>query len=542
MKIALSPSTVRHYPNQAFPGEPFKRIEAALNERFSFQVVLRSDTARRIEVGAEGPSGWEIRVRRVGLVPQEHHNTPVMDDPLEMDGLGHVPGFVPDPLLEQQEMLLPEKELHSFWISVSPAAGAQAGLYDIGVTVATLEDGAKPAVRKLRAKVKLYNVTIPPRRDFRITHWFYNDQLIDWYKCDLFDKRFWEILPRYVRNVVEHGQDVLYVPMFTPSLDGVKRPSQLLRVTDKGGGRYGFGWGDVKRYIDVARAQGITHFEWTHLFTQWGVRNAIRIYEGQGRDERLLWPPETPATDEVYRNFLAQFLPSFKRFLNKEGLMENSFFHLSDEPHGEEALANYGAARQMLRELAPWMECMDAISQIEFAEVVDLPIPSISTALSFHQAGIASWCYYCCGPRDEYLNRLLDTPLAKIAMHGFLFYRWGFGGFLHWGYNYWCRRQQRELIDPFRTSDGDAWPGWAYGDTFVVYPGEEGPIDSMRWEVFAESLQDMALLQAAEIGSKDKLLEELQDFNRFPKEAEWRRACKRKLYQRLEKRAAGVGK
>ena len=45
-------------------------------------------------------------------------------------------------------------------------------------------------------------------------------------------------------------------------------------------------------------------------------------------------------------------------------MLEASFFHLSDEPHGPEHLANYRAAREMLREIAPWMPVMDALSEV----------------------------------------------------------------------------------------------------------------------------------------------------------------------------------
>ena len=74
-------------------------------------------------------------------------------------------------------------------------------------------------------------------------------------------------------------------------------------------------------------------------------------------------------------------------------------------------------------------------------------------------------------------------------MAGWLFYRFQQQGFLHWGYNYLYRRQTQQLIDPFLTNDGDGWPGWMHGDPFVVYPGKDGPLDSIRWEVFAESLE-----------------------------------------------------
>jgi hypothetical protein len=529
----LTPSTVRHYPRQPLPSAALRAIAAARNERFSLQLALRADAAQKIRVAAEGPDGWSVRVRRVGLVPMAHHNTPVMADPRDMEGLGEIPGFVPDPLLDEQEMLLPQGELHAFWISVEPGPGAPAGRYTLAVTVTPLEGPGRPLTRKVA--IRLHDVVLPPRRDFQVTHWFYNDQIIDWYRTRLFDDRYWEIVARYMRNAAEHGQNVLYVPVFTPPLDGVKSPSQLLRVNRTGRNRYRFDWRDVRRYIRLAREQGITHFEWCHPFTQWGVRHAIRIYEGQGADEKLLWPADTGATSPTYRRFLEQYLPSLKRFLDAEGIRDVSFFHVSDEPHGEEMLANYQAARALLRELAPWMSCMDAISQIEYARVpgmIDRPIPSIRVATDFIAEQIPCWCYYCCGPREKYLNHLFDTPLAKIAMHGLLFYRWPFEGFLHWGLNYWCESQKRNLIDPFATADGKRWPGWAYGDPFLVYPGPDGPIDSTRWEIFAESLQDYALLQAAGIARDDPLLADLRSFADFPKEAAWRLAAKSRLYSR----------
>lgn len=51
-----------------------------------------------------------------------------------------------------------------------------------------------------------------------------------------------------------------------------------------------------------------------------------------------------------------------------------------------------------------------------------------------------------------------------------------------------------------------------HGAPFVVYPGENGPIDSIGWEVFAESLQDYALLQTANIDPDDPMLAELKSY------------------------------
>ena len=118
-------------------------------------------------------------------------------------------------------------------------------------------------------------------------------------------------------------------------------------------------------------------------------------------------------------------------------------------------------------------------------------------------------------------------------MHGFLFYRWPFKGFLHWGFNYWFRSQTRELIDVYETQDGYRWPGWAYGDTCMVYPGADGkPVDSIRWEVFSESLQDYQLLQTLKIDRGSALFKRLVSFKDFPKDAVWLRKAKKQLLSR----------
>ena len=539
MKInaVLSPSTMRVYPNAQPPAKKLASIDAALNERFSFQIALRSTEAVWVQVELDGPEGWSLRTRRVGLVPVAHLNTPVIMDPLDCEGLGHIPGYNPDPLFDETKTLLPQEETNAFWFTVIPGPKAKAGKHALAVTVKPMDGEGNPAgkaiVRKLA--VNLHDIVIKPRRDFNVTHWFYNDALIDWYKTNLFDKTYWEIIPNYLRDIAEHGQDTVYVPVFTPPLDGVKRPSQLLRVTRKGKDKYAFDWRDVRRYVRIAKECGITHFEWTHLFTQWGAKYAIRIYEGQGADEKLLWPADTPATSDTYRAFLSQFLPSLKRFLDKEKILDVSFFHVSDEPHGD-MIDDYRADRALLKELAPWMKTLDSPSNIDFAKagLVDMPVPEISVALEFLKNGLESWCYYCCVPRGKYLNHLMDTPLAKIAMHGFLFYRWPLKGFLHWGLNYWCISQTRTLIDPYRVSDAMKWPDWPYGDPFLIYPGEKGPVDSIRWEVFADAMQDYALLQTLGIERDSKLLSKINSFQDFPKDASWRIKAKKALYKMAE--------
>ena len=77
------------------------------------------------------------------------------------------------------------------------------------------------------------------------------------------------------------------------------------------------------------------------------------------------------------------------------------------------------------------------------------------------------------------------------------------------------------MIDPFTEGAAGLWPDIPYGDPFVVYPGPDGPLDSIRWEVFAESLEDYAMLQTAGVDPDDPLLEDIRTYAEFPKTQAW---------------------
>ncbi len=545
LKCIITSSSIRQFPTDPLPAKALTSLDAARGERLSFQLAYRSEKSDtydvfRVRASIEGPKGWSLRVRREGLVPVPNMNIPFEHDPIDNDCWGKVPGMVPDPLFDSDEEVLRPCQKQAFWFSFRTPEKTAPGAYVLTVRLQMFDrKGEKPVGRPLVRKltVRVHDVVLKPHRGFCVTHWIYCDCIAAWYRTNGFDERFWKLLEAYLRNMAEHGQDAVYVPVFTPSLDKDKIPSQLLKVKRLGKGRYRFDWSDVKRYVELARKCGIKEMEWCHLASQGGAKHAIRIYEGQGEGEKLLWPDGTPSTAPVYAEFLRAYLPELKKFLDENGLFKTSFFHISDEPHGEEALANYRAVRAIILEAAPWFTATDALSELAFAreKLVELPDVILMKALDFIREGIPCSCYYCGGPRAKYLNHLIDTALPKVAMHGFVFYRWPFKGFLHWGYNYWNVFGTRTLLDPFSSLNGrdggGAVPDAAHGDMFVVYPGENGPIDSIRWEVFAEAMQDYDLMQTLGIPRDADFMREVKSFEDFPKTVEWRRRIRARLFR-----------
>ncbi len=391
----------------------------------------------------------------------------------------------------------------------------------------------KPWSVELAVQVDVRPLVLKPRQDFPVTKWISADSIWEYYKIEPCGERFWQLADAYIANMVAHGCDVIYTPIFNARHEILVRPAQLLRVKRPAPDRYEFDFTDVQRWVRIALKHGAKHLEFTHFFTPAPTsgKHPQRIFERDGKIGPMLWPPEISATSETYRKFLEQFLPQFKAFLEAEKILDRAFFHCADEPDGDAQMADYRKARALLRELAPWMKVMDAMSDTRFAtdRLSDMPIPSIVTAPEFTKANCPAWAYFCCGPRDSYVQRLLDTPLPKIRMAG--------GSFTGWARKDSCTGATTtgSSSAPPRCPTPSSTRRWARGRACPraipswCIPGAEGPIDSIRWEVFAESLQDYALLQSAGIKPDDPLLAPLKNYAEFPKHEAWIESARAKL-------------
>ncbi len=515
----LETSLKRIFPNSP-AGEPKLGILAARNGRVSLQACFRNRSSRivHVECSISGADDLRPQIRRVGYVPMPHFTTGT--DAAELDGLGALPGFVPDPLYPTSTGTVGPNENQPFWITLHIPADAATGKREIKVKLSSKES---KAVTEMPLTVEISPFVIQPRHDFPVTHWWRGEAIWDWYKTGMFDERWWDLTKAYLQDMYAHGSDVVYVPIFFMRRETFQRPCQLLIVNNPEPDKYEFDFSRVKRFLDLAKSIGFKKFEWSHLWIYWGVENAIRVYKDDHGKMVMIWPPETKAMSDTYVNFLKQFLPQYHDFLVKENVLADSYFHLSDEPGSAQHVANYKRAREFLREQAPWMKVMDALSDVRYGRegLTDIPIPIVSSAQAYIDEGIPHWVYYCCSPHGPWINRFFDTPLPKVRMSGWLFYRLGAKGFLHWGFNYWHKIEREELTDPFQDATAADWPNIPAGDPFEVYPGEKGPIDSIRWEVFAESLQDYAILQTAGIKPDDAMLADIKTYAKFPKSEKW---------------------
>jgi hypothetical protein len=520
MQVWMETSLKRVFPQSPAGNSPLLELDAARNSKISFQVGFHSNMKDQTQIAC-AIEAKELKplVRYVGLVPLPHFNTDVRQE--ELDGIGYLPGLLPDPLYPLTKVDADPFASRSFWVTLNIPSHIEPGEHNYVVKL-SWKEGKEEKTKDLTLKLQVSSLIIKPRQNFHVTHWWRGEATSLYYKTDLYSERWWQLTRAQMKNLIEHGNDVAFIQNLFELREVFKNPCQMLIINEMSPGKYTFDWSIIKRFVDMCKELGYKKFEWGHLWLYWGVEDAMHVYTKRNGKYELLWDKDLKATSPIYINFLEQYLPELHMFLQKENILNDSYFHLSDEPWSEH-VANYKRARDILRRIAPWMKVMDALSDVRYGRehLTDIPVPIISSAQDYIKEGIPHWVYYCTGPRDKWLNRLYDTPLAKIRMSGWLFYRFKALGFLHWGYNYWYKLDKEEALNPFEEGAGYAYPGIASGDPFIVYPGPDGPYDSIRWEVFAESLQDYAILQSAGINPDDSLLDPLKSYADFPKSETW---------------------
>ncbi|MFC5450361.1 DUF4091 domain-containing protein [Paenibacillus aestuarii] len=503
------------------------KATALSNEVFSFQIAYRAEQLLKgIRFTVQSSLSDAVTVRRVGLAPSE---LPCYDD---HDGyvINDQPGLFPDPLYPldpKGESALPGS-WNAVWVTVELADRFSAGVYPIEVQLHGAEGQLLGAQR---IELQVLNASLPKQKLIR-TEWFHTDCLAVYYNVDVFSEGHWELIEQYAQTAVKMGINMLLTPLFTPPLDteiGGERPTvQLIGVARSAQG-YAFDFSLLQRWIAMGERCGLQYFEFSHLFTQWGAQFAPKVMAVEGGELKRIFGWETDASGAEYGQFLEALLPELDRFIREAGIQERVFFHVSDEP-GLQHLDSYKQASARLRAFLADYPTFDALSNYEFYGhgLVKTPVVASDHIEPFLAHGVQNlWTYYCCAQYKQVSNRFFAFPSERNRVIGFQLYKFNIRGFLHWGYNFWHSQYSRKPLNPFVQTDADrAFPS---GDAFLVYPGDAGPIESIRMQVFYEALQDLRALELLEtlIGCERTIalieedLESPLTFSEYPHDPSW---------------------
>lgn len=479
-------------------------------ERYSYQIVYKSSEKFFAEIVIDSPLSQFITVRSVGNVPSE---LPVYESDCDFYERNE-PGLFPDVLfpIENSRVLIKRQNYYALWITVDLPKNTDAGEYEIKIKLK--KDGE--IISENIFGLHVINAVLPEQK-LIYTQWFHSDSIANYYKVPVFCEEFWTLIESFIKAAVHTGVNMLLTPVFTPPLDteigGERLTVQLVDVKLENG-KYSFGFDRFIRWVRLAQKCGIKYFEISHLFSQWGAKYTPKIVAEVNGSQKRIFGWETSADSIEYAEFLSAFIPQLIKVIRSLGIEKSTFFHISDEPN-EDQIESYSRSKSTVAPLLKDFPIIDALSDYSFYEsgIINNPIPCTNDIESFIEKGFPHpWTYYCCGQGGKLSNRFFGMPLSTTRIIGFQLFKYGIEGFLQWGFNFYNSQYSLRSIDPFAVTDADsAFPS---GDSFTVYPGKSGAIESVRSEVFFQALQDMRALTLLcdKIGKKGTIASVEADF------------------------------
>ncbi len=525
-KALIFSSLEKIFPNEPLPENTLPALSVLKNEKADFQIAFSVQKGDTVSFSAGGELSAYLRFFTVRLIPAGLNAPKKSDD-----------YFISKNKAEYPELLWPIANeftaeydgVNTVWCEIVPSPLLPAGEHTIDFQIQVSEN----APMHCSIDITVIDAELP-KQELIYTNWFHSDCLMEYYKIPVFSEKYWRVTESFLKRANEYGMNCVLTPLFTPPLDtqvGKERPTvQLVDVKATGKNQYTFGFEKLDRWLSMCDRCGIEYYEMSHLFTQWGAKHAPKIIADVNGETKQIFGWKTRAAGKEYSAFLHQFSAALIEYIDRKGIREKCLFHVSDEPSGL-MIFSYKKASRIVHECFKGFKIIDALSDYRVFKMglIELPVPANDHIKPFIGKVKELWTYYCCVQADHYVsNRFFSMPSARTRVLGLQLYKFDVRGFLHWGYNFYFSQYSKGLIDPYKVTD--AGGSFSSGDSFVVYPGENGePLDSLRLHVFYNGLEDMLALKLLEskIG-KEKALAVLEEglespltFRDYPHSAEW---------------------
>jgi len=234
-------------------------------------------------------------------------------------------------------------------------------------------------------------------------------------------------------------------------------------------------------------------------------------------DPQLLGYPEQ---SETYQHAFATYASALEQHLREKGWLDEAYVYWFDEPDPKDYAFVMNGFRK-LKTHAPGLRRM-LTEQVEEGLLggpnLWCPVSSSydhEAAETRRAEGEAFWWYVCTGPKAPYCTLFIDHPATELRVWLWQTWQRKIRGILVWQSNYWTSPTaypepgplQNPYTDPMSWVSGYDTPvgarrPWGNGDGRFIYPPEaaadgqvsapvlEGPVDSIRWELLRDGIED----------------------------------------------------
>jgi hypothetical protein len=237
-----------------------------------------------------------------------------------------------------------------------------------------------------------------------------------------------------------------------------------------------------------------------------------------------------------YKAAFNNYMGAVEKHLREKGWLDEAFAYWFDEPDPKDYEFVMNGFRK-LKEAAPGLARM-LTEQVEPGLIggpnVWCPVSDQyqhEAAEARRKEGEKFWWYVCTGPKAPYCTLFIDHPATELRVWLWQTWQRKIEGILVWETSYWTSNTaypdepQNPYEDPMGWVSGYGVPrgtkqAWGNGDGRFIYPPEraadgkptapvlEGPVDSIRWEMLRDGVEDyeyLAMLKKALAGKGAKL-------------------------------------
>ncbi|HUU26837.1 MAG TPA: glycoside hydrolase domain-containing protein [archaeon] len=495
----------------AFSREPNLRkieLEGLAGEVLSAQVVVRHTDLIKSLAGEmsdlTGPAGKTVppslaRVRYGAYLP--------VDETMALTA---------DPLLEASSVDVPANTAQPVWLTIKLPPDSPAGTYNGKLTISA--SSGQKEVFDLSVEVLPAVLAEPNKWKFYLNIWQDPSGVARAHKVKPWSEEHWALLERYAENFVAHGMDVITTSIvYDPWGSQTGYPYEAMvewkypgEFKKGAADRFNWDFSVFDRYVSLMMDAGMT--EKIDCFSMvegpWININAdIRYLDTASSQYRTI---DIILGDPVWREVWSAFLPVFRNHLKEKGWFDRAFLAFDEKPEKEMQVIYEFLIRQ-----APDFKVSIAGGypgdQRKTSDEVIFHYNDLNTeaGLAAHKPLIEKMraegryisFYTACTP--HYPNVFLFSQLREARLLPWLSWKWGLSGYLRWA------------VAAFPE---DVWTQpnykWHSGDMYFVYPGENGPLDGMRWELFRQGVEDCEALriarEMAESAGREDLLKRLR--------------------------------
>ena len=478
MRVALYSENMWLYPDLEPCGPRLEHVYLARGGHAGVQVAL-DGPGGPLSARLDLPDGVSVRWYRMRPVRVERNSAPkihtTLDHDLVKDFVTRQAPFevydLMEPVADPADMAL-EPGRAVLFLRLCADAGMAPVNFDAAMR---LRAGGETAALDIPVTVTAARVPPPAESGFSVNNWLNYDEMARVHGARPGTARWDSVFDAYLDHLLELRSTELKLPSGEPvrGADG--------RVVD-------FDFSLCEAVAKRALGRGFEYVlgGFVARFTVWDEP-----------EHYLLWDRGVGVCSiEGYRQ-LALYFRKLWAMVTRNGWQAHWMQCLVDEPQFPNSMS-YRALSAICRKCMPGVVINDPVETTDIPGATDIWCVKQAvfdahrdTFKQLQALGERLTVYTCGYPAGRWMNRCTDLPLTAGRLVFWLCALEGLEGFLHWGYNSYAG------LDPlahncYPVGEDDAMPP---GNGFIVYPGADGPLDTLRSQIQLLGAEDAALLR-----------------------------------------------